>query len=203
MAKEFYLIRHAESMGNIGMDYGYDPGLSPRGHAQALHCGEVLRQFCDNQTVILSSPFERCLITAEAIAEASDLQVTIMPALHEHFVIESFPLRKVKLESMKAKAEKHKLVTGVYDDSRWWPEENEQKSDLDIRMSIFRNNLIGPHFLASKIICVGHLPSLLSLTSMMVSGIDIHCLDNCGVTKINFNNGKFTDEFINALCLQD
>ena len=203
MDKEFFLIRHAESLGNIGLGGGYDPGLSPRGHAQASHCGEVMRPFCSPDTLILSSPFERCLMTSEIIAELSDLQVTIMPALHEHFAVESFPLRKVKFDSMRAKAEKHPLVTGIYDDTQWWPEENEQKEDLNIRMSIFRNNLIGPHFSAPEIICVGHLPSLIALAESMVPDINIERLDNCGVIKINYKNGKFSVEFVNALCLQD
>jgi broad specificity phosphatase PhoE len=202
MDKEFYLIRHAESMGNTGMDFGYDPGLSPRGHAQAKYCAEAMKQFTDPDTLLFSSPFERCLATAEAIAEVSGLKVTIMPALHEHFVAESFPIRKVKLESMKVKAQKHNFVTGVYDDSQWWPEKNEQREDLNIRMAMFRNQLTGPRFTASKIVCVGHLPSLLALAEAMVPD-EMFRFSNAGITKINYINGKFSDEFINSLCLQD
>lgn len=203
MDKEFFLIRHAESLGNIGLDSGYDPGLSPRGYAQAAHCAEKMKSFCSPDTLILSSPFERCITTAEIIAEESDLLVTIVPALHEHFAVESFPMKRVKLDSMRVKAEKHKRVAGVYDDSCWWPEENEGQEDLNVRMSIFRNNLIGSRFSAPQILCIGHLPSLIALAKSMVPEIVVGRFDNCGVIKINYKNGKFSLEFVNDLCLQD
>ncbi len=203
MDKEFYLIRHAQSMGNIGMDRGYDPGLSPLGHAQAKNCGEEMKQFCDPDTLILSSPFERCIITAEAIAEVNGLKVTIMTDLHEHFAAEWFPVKKVKFESLKEKAAKHDLVTGEYDDSKWWPEVNEGYDDVNVRLAMLRNFLTkSSAFPNTKIVCVGHWASIAALAELMVPDIDFLFVENAGITKINYINGKFSDEFVNALCLQ-
>jgi broad specificity phosphatase PhoE len=202
MNKEFYLVRHAESMGNTGMDGGYDPALSPLGYAQAKQCAENLKQFCEKDTLLFSSPFERCIMTAEAIAEATGLKVTIMPALHEYFNKESFPIHKIKLKSIKEKASRHHFLTGIYDDSQWWPEKNETLEDLKIRMAMFRNQITGPRFPVSKIVCVGHLPSLLALAEAMVPD-EIFRFPNAGINKINYINGKFSSEFINELCLQD
>ena len=88
MDKEFYLIRHAQSMGNIGMDTGDDSDLSPLGHAQVKQCATFMQDYCDDTTLILSSPFERCLITAEAIAIENSLTIQIVVALHELFAKE-------------------------------------------------------------------------------------------------------------------
>ena len=203
MDKEFFLIRHAQSMGNIGMDRGYDPGLSPLGHAQAKHCGQEMQRFCDSDTLILSSPFERCLITAEEIASESNLTVTIMPQLHEHFAAEWFPVRKVKFESLAEKASNHEFVLGEYDDVQWWPQVNEDQEDVNVRMAMLRNLLSGSAYVNSKIICVGHWASIAALAELMVPNIDLLLVENAGVTKINFINGKFQDEFVNGLCLQD
>ena len=203
MNKEFFLIRHAQSMGNIGMDRGYDPGLSPLGHAQAKHCGEEMKRFCDSDTLILSSPFERCIITAEAIAKASNLTVTIFPSLHEHFAAEWFPVRKVKFASLAEKSSKHEFVIGAYDDNQWWPEVNEDQNDVNVRMAMVRNLLSGHSYENKKIICVGHWASIAALAELMVPNIDLLLVENAGVTKINFINGKFQDELVNALCLQD
>lgn len=203
MDKEFFLIRHAESMGNIGMDGSYDPGLSPLGHAQAKHCGKEMLRFCDSDTLILSSPFERCLLTAEAIAEESDLTIKIMALLHEHFAEEWFPIRKVKFESLSEKAAKHELVIGEYDDNRWWPEVNEDLKDVKVRMAMVRNVLTGREYNNSKIVCVGHWASIKPLAELMVPDIDFPYVENAGVTKINYISGKFQEEFVNGLCLQD
>ena len=203
MDKEFFLIRHAQSMGNIGMDRGYDPGLSPLGHAQAKHCGEVMKRFCDSDTLILSSPFERCLITAEAIASVSDLTVTIMPELHEHFAADWYPLKKVKFASLSEKASNHEFVAGDYDDEQWWPNYNEDQQNVNIRMAMVRNILSGGGYRNSKIVCVGHWASIAAIAELMVPNIDLLLVENAGITKINYINGKFLDEFVNGLCLQD
>ena len=46
--RDFYFIRHAESLGNIGMDSGFDPDLSPAGYVQAAECSEFMRKHCES-----------------------------------------------------------------------------------------------------------------------------------------------------------
>lgn len=198
MDKEFYLIRHAQSMSNIGMDSGDDSDLSPEGHAQAKQCGILMQEYCDQDTLLLSSPFERCLKTAEAIAEPNGLKIRMMPVLHEFFARDWFPsMNKIKLESLPEKAAKHSLVEGYYANEQWWPETNETSEEVEIRMAMFRNRLLSNEFKAEKIICIGHWASIASLANSMVPGIDLPIVDNATVTAINYEDGQFTAEFIN------
>lgn len=197
MDKEFYLIRHGQSMGNIGMASSDDPDLSPLGHAQAKQCGIFMQDYCDEDTLIISSPFERCLRTSEAIAELNDLKIRMEPALHEFFASDWFVMNKVKLLSLPEKASRHPLVVGFYSDERWWPSENETTEDVEIRMAMFRNRLLSRDFDAEKIICVGHWASIASLANAMVPGIDMPVVENAGVTCIYYTDGEFSAEFVN------
>ena len=202
--REFFLIRHAESMGNIGLDTGYDPLLSPLGHAQAKQSAEFMKQFCNQQdTLILASPFNRCLITAEEIAKTSNLTFQIVTELQEFFQADWFPIKKISFESLKLKAERYIHITGNYDNSQWWPEKNETLDEFSIRMAIFRNKLTGNTFSSKKIVLIGHWASIQQLAQHMVPTINMNVVKNGAVTKINYINGKFQTEFINKLCLQD
>ena len=197
MDKTFYLVRHAESLGNIGIDTGWDPHLSPQGHAQAARCAEFLGRFCDGETLLLASPFERCLMTAEQIARHSGLRIKIEVALHEFFAQEWYPVRSVRMASLKEKALAHPLVEGEYPDGRWWPERNENYEDLKVRMAMLRNRLLGAEFAAGTIVCVGHWISVQILVALMLNGIDMPVVDNASVTEVKYCGGRLSCGFIN------
>jgi len=197
MDKEFYLIRHAQSMSNVGLDSGYDADLSPLGHVQAKQCAELMHEYCDNDTLILSSPFERCIVTAEAIASFNQLTVTLLPELHELFADEWFVMNKIKLPSLQQKAEQHSFVVGTYSDDRWWPQDNETSKQLDIRMAMLRNRLLSNEFQSEKIICIGHWASIASLACSMLPEMEIPVVENAGVTGIDYTDGCFSLNFIN------
>lgn len=197
MDKEFYLIRHGQSMGNVGMDSGSDPDLTPLGHAQASQCGTMMQDFCDSETLLFSSPFERCIRTAEAIAESNDLKIKLLPALHEFFSREWFVMNRVKLLSLPEKAAQHPLVEGYYFSEKWWPDDNETSEELDIRMAMLRNRLLSNEFDAEKIICVGHWASILGLANSMIPEIEIPVVENAAVTCIYYTDGEFSEEFVN------
>jgi probable phosphoglycerate mutase len=79
----FYLIRHAERLGDPQLLAGRMPGwpLTPRGRAQAERlarelAGEPIRH-------VFSSPVERARATAEPIARRLGLTVMISPAINE------------------------------------------------------------------------------------------------------------------------
>ncbi len=199
MDKEFYLIRHAQSMGNIGLDTGSDPDLSPLGHAQAKQCATLMEEYCDDNTLILSSPFERCLVTSEAIAVKNSLKIKMVVALHEFFAREWFSMKRVKLLSLSEKAEKHPLIIGDYDNNQWWPDENESQQEVEVRMAMLRNRLVSGEYKSEKIICVGHWASIASLAYAMTPEIDLPFVENAAVTKIDFYDGEFTVDFINEL----
>lgn len=195
MDKEFYLIRHGQSMGNVGLDSSPDSDLSPKGHAQAQACAALIKDYCDDDTLILSSPFERCLKTADAIAEVNSLSITITPELHEIFSNEIFAIKRVKLLSLKERAEKHPLVKGVYNDEQWWPNAHETQEEIRIRMGMFRNRLLTNEFNAKKIICVGHWASIALLAQAMEASLNI--VDNASITAIFYEDGAFIEQFSN------
>ncbi|MBN1863507.1 MAG: histidine phosphatase family protein [Victivallales bacterium] len=195
--KIFYLVRHAESLGNIGIVAGWDPGLSPLGHAQARQCAEFMSCFDLSGAIVLSSPFERCLSTAEMIASENSLSVRIEVSLHELFAAEWFPVGQVKFRSLAEKASSHDLIEGDYPGGRWWPERNEGTGDVQVRMAIFRNRLLGAEFPFERIVCVGHWASVDALAASMVPGIVLDRVDNASVTQIFFSGGKLSTGFVN------
>jgi len=194
--KTFFLIRHAESMGNVGMDNGCDPGLTPQGHAQARKCGEFMAQFCDAETQLLSSPFLRCVTTSKAIAEANGLKIRLVPALHELFLREWFPPASINFSSLREIAENHPLVIGKYDEIPWWPEDGETEFECIQRLAMFRNRLLGSEFPEDKIICVGHWASIEALTLSFCPEIHIPPVSNAGVTKIEWDGRKANAEMV-------
>ncbi len=78
----FYLVRHAESELNAGLVVGPDCGLTTRGRSQAEAVGQQLAG--SGLTRILTSPYRRCLETAEAVRVACGAPGELFPAMHEH-----------------------------------------------------------------------------------------------------------------------
>jgi len=191
MRKEFYIVRHAESMENIGIESSmFDPGLSRKGSGRRNKCAEFLKKYCNARTIILSSPFQRCVITSEAIASALGTKIRLEPALHEYFSTTLFNIKKVKLPSLRKIASAHPLVTGDYSDDKWWPDVNEDRAALEMRLAMFRNRLLGNEFNSDKIVCVGHWASVEALAKSLVPSMDIFTVENTSVIRIDFDGRK-------------
>ncbi len=77
-----YLVRHAESLANTGEDRGLNSPLSPLGERQVAAL--VGRLAATSWSAIYSSPYRRCLQTAQPIAAAVGLPVRIRPELCEY-----------------------------------------------------------------------------------------------------------------------
>lgn len=79
----FYLIRHAERIGDQGLLVGRKAGvaLTARGREQAARLARYLAH--ESITHVFSSPMERTRETAEALASQHRLVVEILPGLHE------------------------------------------------------------------------------------------------------------------------
>ncbi|MCK5843387.1 MAG: histidine phosphatase family protein [Victivallales bacterium] len=197
--RQFYLIRHAESLGNIAMSGGGDPCLSPLGRAQAAHCAEVLAELIgDLKTVAISSPFERCLDTSEIII--SQLEncegVGIEPALSESLGAYNLPMG-YKPAALDEKADQHSLAIGEYDHKQWWSMEVETEQSVSVRMSMLRNRLLGTEYDSEVVICVGHWPTIAALAIAMIPDIDMRKVENAAITKITHDE-TFTLELLNA-----
>lgn len=83
IARRFYLVRHGESTWNAaGRIQGrQDPALSDRGRRQVVALGESLQQVVLD--TIYSSPQQRALLTARAVAENRQVSITVDPDLAE------------------------------------------------------------------------------------------------------------------------
>lgn len=77
---DLYIIRHGESMGNIGHDDA-DPVLTELGKKQAQLLALRLRNI--KFDAILSSPLTRALQTATPLSELRNTPITVMDELYE------------------------------------------------------------------------------------------------------------------------
>jgi broad specificity phosphatase PhoE len=195
MFKVFYLVRHGESLGNIGMSGSANSPLSPKGRLQASYCAKYLFENNKEKTLIISSPFLRCCQTAQIISEKTQSNIMLEPLLHEIFVENFFP-NKIKFPSLREIASSIPNAIGTYGNERWMPDKYETADDLLMRAGILRNRLLGGEFKDWNIICVGHWASLAALLKSMCD-VEITSVSNCSVSKIVFNGSSFSPDFLN------
>lgn len=77
-----YLIRHGESEANVGLSDVIDCNLSELGLQQSAEATSALAKL--GVDLILSSPYRRCLQTAEILRSATGAAAELWPAVHEH-----------------------------------------------------------------------------------------------------------------------
>ncbi|MDR1766209.1 MAG: histidine phosphatase family protein [Lachnospiraceae bacterium] len=80
---DIYLVRHGESYGNLysRLNGIWDAGLTKRGEYQASLVADRFR--ATPLDIIYSSPLQRARSTAQAIADAKGMTVTVVDDLHE------------------------------------------------------------------------------------------------------------------------
>ena len=78
-----YLVRHGESEAIAGTSHEVDCALTPAGvdQAGAIAAALAARGGVDR---VLSSPYRRCLQTAEVIRRVTSAPAELWPAVHEH-----------------------------------------------------------------------------------------------------------------------
>ena len=199
MRKNFYLIRHGESLGNIGMDSSADPSLSPNGYSQVAQCALLMKKYLNVDDIILTSPFERCIATALAIGKESGAKVVLEPALHEYFAPSLINMKYLKLETLSEKLKKHDGLNPPLDDidDIWWPSKPETHEERTIRIAMLRNRLIDTSFKYSNIACIGHWCSVKDLLSLLVPIYRLDFVKNAAITKITYENNICNVEFSN------
>ena len=132
------LVRHGQSHFNVHFaktreDPGIvDPGLTEEGERQARIAGENLAA-CGVQRIV-ASPYWRTLHTAEIIAEALDLPVTIEPLVRERYF---FTCDIGSHRSDLSRRWPHFSFGGLPE--RWWPEAEETETALAERCRRFRD----------------------------------------------------------------
>ena len=177
----FYIIRHGESLGNIGISANPDPPLSPKGRVQAGLCADYLVNEIPTAPQIISSPFQRAIQTAEFIARKFDVKINLEPLLHEFYTETIFP-KNYKHQSLRTIADSNPMIVGNYSDDTFLPAKFETRDELKLRTVILRN-------------------SLMKMISTIESLVDAMCkvtlsqIPNCSVTKIRCVNNTFNLEY--------
>lgn len=131
------LVRHGQSHFNVHyaktrVDPGIvDPRLTEEGERQARAAGETLGD-CGIRRII-ASPYWRTLHTAEIIAEALNLPVSIEPLVRERYCF------ACDIGSLRAELA-HRWPHFSFGElaERWWPHEEESEDALAARCRNFR-----------------------------------------------------------------
>lgn len=77
-----HVVRHAESMANIGKSSEVDCDLSDLGRGQVAAVARELASIGIDR--VLTSPYRRALLTATGIARVAGVMCESLPELHEH-----------------------------------------------------------------------------------------------------------------------
>lgn len=162
---QLYIIRHAESMGNINPDdesIQNNPSLSEHGKAQAKALSERFREF--KPDYIYSSPLERAKNTAMEISLATDTEIVFLDDLREANTL---------------------IVNGEFF------KEDESDASLEARARLVIDTLKEKHRNHESVVIVSHgtFMSYLCNAALNINNVDF-CSYNACITKINFREGK-------------
>lgn len=183
--RQFYLVRHAQSLGNAGVpDAGPNPGLTDLGRAQAAALAQRLTAGGPID-LIWSSPFARAVETACAVAEAARVPVVLVPGLHEYFHPGWFDLDTLRLPSLAEIAASRPSVHADSDGDHWWPHQDESEEALRARLAGVAGRLVAdaPE---GRTVVVGHGASVAMLAEALLPGRRtlIQDVANASVTEI-------------------
>jgi phosphohistidine phosphatase SixA len=81
---ELLLIRHGQSLANVGLSSEADCLLSDHGHTQAKHAAESLRARDLTGYIGLVSPYQRAIQTAQYLTAETSLAFGVDPRLREY-----------------------------------------------------------------------------------------------------------------------
>lgn len=136
------IIRHAQSLANVGVAKTPDDGLSELGKEQATLLGEYYKG--KRVTHIFSSPFTRVIQTVTPTALTVNLPVVLIPELSEIFDSEhrrDHPFDSCeKLEELYPFA---RFTTHHDPNQKWWPDwpETEEKEVRERVVSFYQREL--------------------------------------------------------------
>lgn len=197
---KIYLIRHAESEGNVGssIQHSEEP-LTLEGISQAELISErLLRVGCD---VILSSPERRAICTAEIISKKINKKIEANALLVE-YVRPSFfnGLEKKDSEVIKAK----KKMKRYFHDPNFRLSDEETFEDLKRRGIAFLEHIAARN--ESEIIVVTHSVFLRMIASLIIIGYELSSYEfwkffnalshkNTGITIARYNGPMVPGDF--------
>jgi broad specificity phosphatase PhoE len=166
-----YIVRHAQSLGNIQQHRTPDDGLSPWGQQQAECIPAAFEGI--PVSVIFCSPFRRVIETATPLARVKGLRLTLVPELSEIF--DSEERRDHPWESSEQLEASHphaSFISRQRSGDRWWPVWPERE-EVEVRHRIqrFYESDIRPLLCTNAhAVVVGHGATTAQLTDLLENG---------------------------------
>lgn len=190
--RTFYLVRHAQSLGNAGdPTAGYDSALSDLGRLQAQAVARALRESGPLDRV-WTSPFGRAVATACAIAEPHECGVELHAELHEYFAPGWMDPSTVEFEPLDEIAARHELLSVAkectVDRTRWWSQRIESVEALTLRLVVVARRLLSSA--PRRTVCVGHGASVVGLFRALVSDAEIPAVNNASIFEVRCAGGE-------------
>jgi broad specificity phosphatase PhoE len=188
---DLYVIRHAQSLLNIGVSDSPNAGLSPFGREQTLCLQKFFRDI--HIDVIYSSPLRRVIETANPIAAQKKLPIHLVPDMCEFFHEEALDYRDYKWETLSTiigefpNAKFYKTDTK----NKWWPNWPEKEENVKERVTRFYKEEIKGYFSSSSAVLVfGHGATTGELKNI-ISNKTMNPCPNAGIFKYHINgDGK-------------
>lgn len=166
-----YIIRHAQSLGNLQQHRTPDDGLSPLGQQQAERIPAAFAGV--PVSVIFCSPFKRVIETATPLARAKGLRLTLVPELSEIFDAEE--RRDHPWESTVQLETRYPHASFIYrhqPGNRWWPVWPERE-EVEVRQRVrqFYESDIAPLLgTDTHVVVVGHGATTAQLKDLVDQG---------------------------------
>ncbi len=161
------LLRHGQSEFNLHFsatrrDPGIvDPRLTDLGHSQAASAAEALAG--EDIRRIVASPYTRALQTAQPLARALGLPITVMPVVRERYAFICDIGRPVT-----ALAEEFPGIPLDHIDHVWWPAEEEPADQVLGRAARFRAEMSALEDWRHTVV-VSHWGFILAMTGQSVT----------------------------------
>ncbi|WEG12206.1 histidine phosphatase family protein [Pullulanibacillus sp. KACC 23026] len=188
---DLYIIRHAQSLLNIGKGDSPNAGLSQFGKEQAICLQEFFRDI--HVDVIYSSPLRRVIETANPVADQKKLPIHLAPEMCEFFHELSLDYRDHNWETISD-------IIGEFPNSQfyktspndqWWPKWPEKEDDVKERVNKFYKEVIQKYISSNSVVLVfGHGATTGELKKIVVEETMNPC-PNAGIFKYQINeDGK-------------
>jgi broad specificity phosphatase PhoE len=153
-----YIIRHGQSLANIGKQITPNCGLSTLGEEQS----QSLIKFFESIKidVIYSSPLKRTIQTATPLAKSKLLPILLVPEMCEIFNEEWIDHRDYEWESCKQITSEYSRVQFIEahnTTNKWWPDWPETTERVMERVNHFYNTELERYIgTDKKIVVFGH-----------------------------------------------
>ena len=190
---ELFLIRHGESLANVGLTDELDSLLTPLGECQAVVTGHTLAKYIPTDgayTIALVSPFRRTLMTCERIVRLIDAPAEVYEDLHEYTSDKRFStFRSINPDQFLTEFSSRLISSHL--ESPWQVTVRETTQLLFERANRIRCDLLERYPIDSRLILVSHAEPIARL-------IEAFCLqfpaatpppvDNCSIWRLHIPN---------------